>query len=312
MNPIKRVPILLRAMLAAFGIVCLADALAEQTIPTVPSYLAGQHYTMRLEITTEDIRDHPPQKTYQTPIALRVLRKSTDGTLLDWVTGKSSATAGASADPVLDLAENIFENLHMTVRLDPAGKYQGIQNEDELKAKIQEFELLLIPQATAKIADPSERARMAEGMTKAMTPATMLSAAREEVDLYFGISGLPLVVGKPVQVPSSVLNPFGEQGILDGQLETTPIGVDSAKGEARIEFHQEFDPKARAGGKNMIFGSQSGTGAAREDSGLTLTDSGEYLLDLASGRVKQVRHVRTIRRGGEAVRTETTTITLSQ
>jgi hypothetical protein len=104
------------------------------------------------------------------------------------------------------------------------------------------------------------------------------------------------------------LNPFGQRGTLDGQMQITPVEVDSEKGEARVEFHQEFDPQARAGaaGKNMMFGSQT----AVPDSGLKLTDSGEYLLDLASGRVKLVRHVRTIRQGGEAVRTETTEITL--
>jgi hypothetical protein len=298
-----RAPFLFGVLLALLGSVDLA----AQTIPTAPSYLPGQQYTLRLNITTEDVRDHPPQKKYEAPITLRVLRKGTDGTILDWMTGKSSAaTSEERSDPILELAENIFENLHVVVHLDAAGKYQGIQNEDELKAKIQEFEVLLIPQATAKIADLSERARMAEAMSKAMTPATMLSAAREEVDLYFGLSGLPLEAGKPLRIKSSALNPFGKLGTLDGEMQIIPVNVDSEKAEARVEFQQEFDPSGTAASrKNLVFGSQP---APAEN--LTLTDSGEYVLDLASGRVKQVRHVRTIRQNGAAVRTETTDITV--
>ena len=294
---------------ALLALLLAATDLAAQSVPTTPSYRPGQQYRLQLVMSTVDVRDQPPEKRYTAPVTLRVVRNSTAGTFLDWVAGKSAGrSAEESADPILEMAENIFENLHLTVHLDPAGKYHGIQNEDELKAKIQEFELLLIPQTTAKIADPAERRRAADAMAKLMTPQAMLSAARKEIDLYFGLSGLLLEVGKPLRIKSSILNPFGEQGTLDGEMEITPVEADAATGEARIEFHQEFAP-ASAGattGKNLVPGSQPVAPAGD----MTLVDSGEYVLELSSGRVQQVRHVRTIRQGGEAVRVETTEITM--
>jgi hypothetical protein len=303
---------LLSVCLASLLSILLAEGqlAAQQVINTVPAFLPGQQVTLQLVQSSEDVRDNPPKKVYETPVSLRVIRRSTEGTFLDWVAGKSSGSSAAQrSDPVLKMAESIFENLHLMVQLDAAGKYQGIRNEEELRAKIQEFELLLIPQTTAKILDPAERRRVADVMAKVMTPQAMLSAARKEIDLYFGLSGLPLEVGKSLRIKSSVINPFGEKGTLDGEMEITPAEIDSVKGEARIEFHQEFDPKTVAGpalGNNLVSGPES----AAAVSGLTLVDSGEYVLDLTSGRVKQVQHVRTIRQNGEPVRVETTEITV--
>ncbi|MBI2819542.1 MAG: hypothetical protein HYX73_06145 [Acidobacteria bacterium] len=285
-----------------------AGGLKAQVIKTAPSYRPGQQYELRLVISTEDARDNPPKKTYESPVTVRVVRKSTAGTDLDWVAGKSTGRGAAErADPILQMAEKIFEDLHLMVHLDAAGKYQGIRNEEDLQTKIQEFVLLMIPQTTAKIQDAAERRQAADAMGKILTPQALLSAARKEIDLYFGLSGLPLEAGKPMRIKSSALNPFGERGTLEGEMEITPLEVDSAKGEARVEFRQEFDPKA-AGRNAPGTTFASGSDSAAPTVNYSLTDSGEYLLDLATGRVKQVRHVRTIRENGDAVRVETTEI----
>ena len=121
--------------------ICLATFLAAgqiaaQQISTVPSYLPGRQYELRLMMSTEDVRDTPPRKTYETPVTLRVIRTSTAGTDLDWIAGKSvGASAAERADPILEMAERIFENLHLRVHLDAAGRYQGLGNEVELKEK---------------------------------------------------------------------------------------------------------------------------------------------------------------------------------
>ena len=110
-------------------------------------------------------------------------------------------------------------------------------------------------------------------MGKLLTPQALLSAARKEIDLYFGLSGLPLEAGKPLRINSSAMNPFGERGTLEGEMEITPVEVDSARDEAIVEFRQEFDPKALGGtvpGRNSAFGSDVAAAAAN----LTLTDSG--------------------------------------
>jgi len=225
---------------------------------------------------------------------------------IDWVAGKPNGVPPAGhPDPVFEMAERIFENLHLVVHLDEAGKYEGLRNEEDLKAKIQEFILLLVPQTTAKIPDPAERRRVADTIAKAMTPQAMLSAARKEIDLYFGLSGLPLEAGKPLRIKSSAMNPFGERGSLEGEMEITPVEVDAAEGEARVEFHQQFNPGSAARGSPGTTPGDSSLPAQ-----LTLEDAGEYVVDLASGRVREVRHARTIFENGRAVRVETTEITL--
>jgi len=288
----------------------LASNLAAQQINSRPAYLPGQQYQLQLTQSVEDVRDKPSKKNYSTSVTLRVIRKSTEGTDLDWVaSNSSSANAAERADPILQMAERIFENLHLVIHLDQMDRYAGIRNEEELKAKIQEFILLLVPQATAKIADPAERRRVADAMAKAMTPLAMLSAARKEIDLYFGLSGLPLEAGKPTRIKSSLMNPFGEPEIFAGEMTITPGEVDTSKRVVRIDFHQEFDPKLAGGSaadKTFVYGPKSAAAKA----GLTLEDSGEYFLDIASGRVTQVRHVRTTRQGDEVVRVETTEITV--
>lgn len=276
----------------SLAVLLAATTVAAQAVPTAPPYFPGQQIELLLVQTTEDVRDDPPRKTYRTPVTLRVVRKSTSETELEWRAGHSAGSVSTGANPILEMAERIFENLRLVVRLDAAGKYQGIQNESELREKIREFVLLLVPQSTARIADPEQRRRAADMMARVLTPEALLSAARKEIDLYFGLAGLKLEAGQPVRIPSSLLNPFGERGMMESEMELVPLEADAARGEATVEFRQEFAP-----------------GAAAAGAGLTLTDSGEYVLELSSGRVKRLRHVRVIRQHGEAVRVETTEIT---
>ena len=285
-----------------------AGDLTAQQIRTVPDYLPGREYELRLAMSIEDARDDPPQKSYETNVKLRVERKGTRGTDLDWVAGRATGRSAAERqDPILEMVEHIFEDLHLTVNLDPDGKYAGIANEAELRAKIQEFVLLLVPQAAARIPDAAQRRQAEAAMAKLLTPEALLSAARKEIDLYFGISGLPLELGSPLHIQSSALNPFGELGSVEAEMQITPIEIDTVNEEAIVEFRQEFDP-----GKISASGTGSGQSLepALAGNNLLLTDSGDFVLDLSSGRVKSVRHVRTIRQDGETVRVETTEITL--
>ena len=293
-----------------FAALLASGDLAAQVLNTAPAYLPGQQLELTLVMSVEDARDNPPKKTVETPVTLRVVRKSTAGTNLDWVAGRSVGTGAAErADPVLHMVETIFEDLRLTVHLDAEGRYQGIRNEQELRAKIQEFLLLLIPQSMAKIRDAAERSRAEAAMSRILTPEALLSAARKEIDLFFGLSGLPLEVGQPLRIMSSALNPFGARGTLEVEMEITPINADVARGEAIVEFRQEFDPGSADA---VLPGASLATEPEADPAGvgLVLTDTGEYMLDLSSGRVKQARHVRTIRQNGEAVRVETTEITV--
>ncbi|HWP85391.1 MAG TPA: hypothetical protein VNN17_09390 [Terriglobia bacterium] len=293
----------LRMSGTALAALLLAAAdLSAQTIRTAPDYRPGQQFRLLLMQTTEDARDNPPRKTYEMPVALRVVRRGTAGTELEWVAGKPLRRQDSPpADPVLELAEKVFENLRLTVRIDPAGRYQGIANEADLLARLQTFLLLLIPQSAANISDPQQRERTIEALRKVLTPQFLLSAARKEVDLYFGLSGLPLDAGVPLRIKTSAMNPFGSAGVLEGAMEITPLVANPDSGEVMVEFRQEFDAAAMLGPAT----------AARNAPGpsWTLSDSGDYVLELETGAVKRVRHVRILRRNGEPVRVETTELT---
>jgi hypothetical protein len=272
-----------------------AANLSAQMIKTSPDYLPGQQFQLRLITSVEDSRDEQPRKVYETPVMLQVIGKNAAGAELEWKAGKTSPVGEDSQpDPALELAEAVFQDLALIIQLDATGKYAGIRNEEQLRGKLQEFLLKLIPQSTAGIRDEDERRRAETAMARMLTPEVLLSAARKEVDLFFGLSGLALELGQPTRIESSMLNPFGRRGTLDGELEIRPIGVDDARGVAMVEFRREFEPAEPADG--------TGTGQV-------LIDSGEYLLELSSGRVMEARHVRTIRQSGEIVRIELTEIT---
>lgn len=271
-----------------------------------PNFLTAQKLSLQLKIQLEDARNNPPKRTYQTPISLRVLRKSTSGTQLEWLAGVGSREGAGAQDPIFDMAEKIFADLRLQIQLDSSGKYMGLRNEDALKARIQEFLDLLVPQATAKIPDTAARAKASEGIRAALAPAVLLSAARKELDLFFGISGLRIEPGKPVRVKSGLLNPFGVTGTLDGEMELVADTVDAAANEVRVAFAQHYDPQSTLtfSGSNP---SAPAPGAAPQ---MSMEDRGEFLLDTRNWQVKQVRHVRTIRQNKQAVRTETTVITV--
>lgn len=266
-----------------------------------PVYLTAQKMALELEIELEDARNHPPQKSYRTPVSLRVMRKSTSGTQLEWLAGAGSREGAADQqDPIFDMAEKIFADLKLQVQLDPAGKYLGLRNESELKGRIQEFLDTLVPQAVVKIPDVASRAKASEGIRAALAPPVLLSAARKELDLFFGISGLRLEPGKPVLVKSGLLNPFGTTGTLDGEMTIVAEPINRAANEVRVAFSQSFNPQA-------TFSYSQGK-PPEPSQQITMEDRGEFLLDTRNWQVKSVRHVRTIRQNKGAVRTETTVI----
>lgn len=292
-------------------LLCTLPAAAQPAPPRSfavnPNYLPTQRLSMQLDIELADARNKPPRKTYRTPISLRVLRKSTGGTQLEWLAGKGTREDGApQQDPIFDMAEKIFADMKLHVQLDAAGKYLGLRNEEELKARIQEFLDLLVPQTIAKIPDEAARPKASEAIRAALAPAVLLSAARKEMDLFFGISGLRLEPGKPVRVKSGLLNPFGVTGTLDGEMEVVAEPLNAATGEARVLFSQQYDPHS-----SMSYqAGQPARSAADAAQQMSMEDCGEFLLDSRTWQVKQVRHVRTIRQSKQAVRTETTVITV--
>jgi hypothetical protein len=296
-----------RALFVAAMIATLVAPLAAQAPATTsfvvnPNFLTGQKLSLTLAIQLDDARSNPQQKSYRTPVSLRVLRKSTSGTTLEWLAGTGARQGVGSQDPVFDMAEKIFADLKLQVQLDSAGKYLGVRNEDELKGRIQGFLELLVPQAVLKIPDVSARAKASETIRAALAPPVLLSAARKELDLYFGISGLRLEPGKPVRVKSGLLNPFGVTGTLDGEMQIVAQPTDTAANEVRIAFSQNYDPQS-----SLTFSAGKPANPAQQ---LSMEDRGEFLLDTRNWQVKEVRHMRTIRQNKEAVRTETTVITV--
>jgi hypothetical protein len=94
-------------------------------------------------------------------------------------------------------------------------------------------------------------------------------------------------------------------GALNGEMEIVPGAPDSANSEVAVEFRQRYNPS-----QTFQMNAGAGTSGSDELSKMTLDDDGAFTLDRASWQVREVRHVRTIRRNKEAVRTETTIITL--
>ncbi len=286
--------------------------LQAQAIPTIPDYPLGKRIDLLLKMQVEEIRDPDKSRAFTTPVSLRVVRKSTAGTTLDWYAEKSTyEDPRVASNPLVSMAEQIFEHLHFLVLLDPEGRYLGISNKQELENKIKEFVLLLIPQATSQFADPERRSQAGQVMRKVLTPPALLSAAMKEIDLFFGLSGLDLEKGQSRQIESSLLNPFGGAGSLTGHMQITPVDVDPSTGAATVEFRQEFGPASLAGlTEQMSSAAGNASPAPVAVPAMNLIDTGEYVLDLATGRVRTVRHVRRIQVDGETVRVETTEIGL--
>src|SRR5262245_52131966 len=139
-----------------------------------PRYTPGQTISLLLESRIEDARDNLPEQVYRAPVALRVLRQSTSGTILEWRAGKGTLENGrAGDDPMLQMAERIVTELALVVQLDASGLYLGVQNEADLRSRVEVFTRLLIPQTTAKIADATARDRAAAAMSAALTPEAM-------------------------------------------------------------------------------------------------------------------------------------------
>ena len=288
---------------------CAAFSHAQTSLPASytirPSYAPGTTLSLALESRIEDARDNSSgEQIYRAPVTLRVLRNSTAGTLLEWKAGKGSLeNVKQTTDPLVNMAEQIITALGLIVQLDPAGRYIGLQNEAALRARVETFAKLLIPQATAKIKGTVARQQAVAVMTAALTPETLLSAARKELDLYFGISGLQLEPGRVIRKKSALLNPFAPAGSLNGEMEIRSAEIDPTNRKLLVEFHQQYDP-------GKTFQMSAGSSAAEETSKITLDEAGQFVLDSATWQVREVRHTRTIRRNKEAVRTETTVITL--
>jgi hypothetical protein len=273
-----------------------------------PLYSPGQQISLLLESRIQDARDGSAEQIYRAPVTLRVVRNGTSGTQLEWQAGKGVLeNSPETNDPMLRMAERIITELGLLVQLDPAGRYLGVQNESTLKSRIEVFTNLLIPQATAKITDSTARQRARTAMKAALTPEMLLSAARKELDLYFGVSGLRLEPGKVTRRKSGLLNPFGSTGTLSGEMEIKPEPENPGSNEVTVEFSQHYNPRTTF---QMNSGKTQTEAANDELAGMTLDDTGEFLLDRTTWQVRQVRHVRTIRRNKEAVRVETTLITL--
>jgi hypothetical protein len=199
-----------RLTLATVLVVCaLASAVSAQTVDVVPSLRAGDEFRLQVVRARENSAQPQQNVTFTTPIHVRVLSVTPEGSTIEWQPGTASAdNAAVSNDPLVRAAAETVGNVALQISLSPDGVVKGLVNQKEVLEKLQAAVDVIVRGLNEKV-PPEQRAAFQSMVAGVLSPQILIASAMRDLQTYFALGGAKLDVGKAVEVSVQQPNPFG-------------------------------------------------------------------------------------------------------
>jgi hypothetical protein len=283
-----------------------------QEVTVAPHWKAGDRQRIELVRVREDVNG--TRAEIRTEITVTVHAVTADGFAVHWQYGapKVQDTDAQRAALTTEVAA-AMQHLRYELDVDAAGRLRGVTNWKDVRdaadraagTVLQRLRERGLPEAAATAVGEQIRGSFA-------TEQQVLQQGVREAAIYHAVFGRSYRLNVPVPNDGALASPVGGVSVPSkGELVLTAL--DPASGRARISTTQTVDPEAArrlalAALTEML--AKMGRPAPPPDSipPLVINDTGEYVVDVATGWVRSLT-LRRESRAGEQTRRDILTAT---
>jgi hypothetical protein len=200
-----------RGIAAGIGVLAVmvgAVPASAQDLVVAPRLRSGDQF--RLEVTRVGENSSRPQQDGRTTtsIDVRVVAASAERIDLEWIPGTAAAAGQIAQDPLLDGAARLLSGMVLRLTLNGDGAFTGVANQADVAPKLQAAVDSIIKGLADRLA-PEQRKGFSDLVAQVLSPTVLLESATREAQMYFGLNGLTLSVGRTVELDVEQPNPLG-------------------------------------------------------------------------------------------------------
>jgi hypothetical protein len=300
-SPWRRAAPVTAALLFATSLLVGGGAGAEEeTVRLLPRWKQGEKLRYELVKTRRKTVGTEPatEGSNRTPIDVEVLRAAEDSYTLAWTTRETTMTAQAGeTEKLAKRFADLTKDLRIVLDLDARAVLTGVRNWQEVRDTVKKALDVICDEFAKSGVDAATIAKTRGQITPTFAGKTQVEQfCTRDLQPFLMAIGMEFEGGKPVEFDDKLPNPFaGEPFPSKGRF--TLRGVDRELGVANVDFRQTIDPEAarRIMAKTLSdmekrMGRSVPDGDALKS--LTIEDSGEFCIDLASGWVRSLTHRR--------------------
>ena len=286
---IRKTALLALPVLAA----TLAPRLAPaQVLSLRPSLQVGDQFELELIRSREDAARPQSNGKSRTVIHVAVLEAGAKGFLLEWRQGATSYNnPDIVKNPVAAAAANAFKDMRLEVILGPNGNFTGLRNQEEVTAKLQSALDSMLSTLVPRVENPQERKTAEAIVRRLMSPQILLSTAASDVQTYFGVYGLSVSKGKPVENIVQQTSPLGP-GAIPATFRLTLETLDAH--QATLTSTTSHDPRVLAELTKQLLAKAPPGSVSNPPPTLEMSDLGRYVYNRAFGLMNEVNIARRV------------------
>ena len=245
--------------------------------------------------------------TTRTNVLLRVSEATEEGNLLLATFGETRFDdPQIQSDRLVRELGSILQGVDIELVIDRNGAVQRVRNWEEVKSRLSKAIRAMVARLQQDGAPKAVTSQVEAQVTQAFsTEPSIRSAVMRELQLLFVTLGHSYSSTEPFEYQTELPLLMGNGNVqAKGKFELTAL---DAKGLATIRWTQAADPLslAKETAKAVAQMGGSETGRMAEPTAMTLTDTGEFVVDTRSGWPVTLTHTRKVE-SGSTTKTDTT------
>src|SRR5262245_7717142 len=218
----------LRVFLFAMLVLGASTVFAED-VRISPILQTGDEFRLELVRIRENSQRPQQNGKSRTVVDVRVVSAGADGFVLEWVPGETTfSNPMATQDPLVTAASQAALGIRFILRLNSDGELTGLVNQAEIVPKLKAMLDTIVRDLASR--RPSEQRKPFQDMVgQLLSPATLISSATNEAQIYFGLNGVELAPEQDLSVEVEQPSPVGGGSIPSTfRIRMGPVTPDSA------------------------------------------------------------------------------------
>ena len=290
------------------ALLILSSAVFAQELTLRPSLQLGDTFELEFSRAREDSRRPQTNAKSRTVVRVRVLEAGPKGFVLDWQPGETAFdNPEIVKNPIAAAAANAVKDMRLEAILGPDGAYAKLRNEAEVLSKLQSMLDGMLMSLGQQLQDASQRQTVETLARRLLSPQLLLSAAANDVQTYFGLQGVTLAKGKPIETAIQQPSPLGS-GTIPATFRVTLESLDAH--QANLSSATAYDARALVELTKQLIAQAAPSATPSLPSTVEMSDSGRYVYNRAFGIMNEVTITRRIVAGEGITRVDSRQIRL--
>jgi hypothetical protein len=253
-----------------------------------PKFRAGDEFRLELTRTRENSARPQQNGESRTLVDVRIISATPQGFVLDWIPGETVIdNPRAAQDPLITAASDAVRGLRFRIRLSAEGTFAGLANQPEVAPRLQAMLDTITQQLSARL-PAQQRPSFQNLIAQVLSPSAVIASATREVEIYFGLHGTTLALGKTAETNLRLPGPLGT-GEIPAKFK---VQLESLKPDsASLKTKTTYDAAALSG-MTESFVRQTGVanpaGQGVKFPPMQMEDDGTYLFDPRVGLMREM------------------------